>query len=56
MRLLRPFVWNMLRHDVQEYRKVVELANNILVAASGEQGDVEVFVEWLKVQTMSFHL
>ncbi|CAM9452751.1 unnamed protein product [Ectocarpus sp. 12 AP-2014] len=31
-----------------EYRKVVELSENVLVAASGDQGDVEVFVEWLK--------
>ncbi|CAM9458013.1 unnamed protein product, partial [Ascophyllum nodosum] len=31
-----------------EYRKVVELTDNMVVAASGEQGDVEVFVEWLK--------
>lgn len=29
---------------------MVELADNILVAASGDQGDVEMFVEWLKVR------
>lgn len=34
----------------QEYRKVVELSSNMLVAASGDQGDVEMFVDWLKVQ------
>lgn len=34
----------------QDYRKVVELSDNILVAASGDQGDVEMFVEWLKVR------
>lgn len=34
----------------QEYRKVVELSDNILVAASGDQGDVEMFVEWLKAR------
>lgn len=33
----------------QEYRKVVELSDNVLVAASGDQGDVEMFVDWLKV-------
>eukprot|EP00903_Cladosiphon_okamuranus_P007559 g7333.t1 len=31
-----------------EYRKVVELSDNMLVAASGDQGDVEMFVDWLK--------
>lgn len=34
----------------QDYRKVVELSDNMLVAASGDQGDVEMFVEWLKVR------
>lgn len=28
---------------------MVELSDNVLVAASGDQGDVEMFVEWLKV-------
>lgn len=27
----------------------MELSDNILVAASGDQGDVEMFVDWLKV-------
>ncbi|CAN0204530.1 unnamed protein product, partial [Discosporangium mesarthrocarpum] len=31
-----------------DYKKVVELADNIVVAAAGDQGDVEMFVEWLK--------
>lgn len=31
---------------------MVELSDNMLVAASGDQGDVEMFVEWLKVRTM----
>lgn len=30
---------------------MVELSENILVAASGDQGDVEMFVEWLKVRS-----
>lgn len=38
---------------LQEYRKVVELSDNVLVAASGDQGDVEMFVEWLKVRISS---
>lgn len=28
---------------------MVELSDKVLVAASGDQGDVEMFVEWLKV-------
>ncbi|CAM9732682.1 unnamed protein product [Scytosiphon promiscuus] len=39
-----------------DYRKVVELADNILVAASGDQGDVEMFVEWLKRNTRLMQL
>ncbi|CAM9645798.1 unnamed protein product, partial [Hapterophycus canaliculatus] len=39
-----------------EYRKVVELSDNILVAASGDQGDVEMFVEWLKRNTRLMQL
>lgn len=31
---------------------MVELSDNVLVAASGGQGDVEMFVEWLKVTRM----
>lgn len=31
---------------------MVELSDNVLVAASGDQGDVEMFVEWLKVTRM----
>lgn len=28
----------------------MELSDNILMAASGDQGDVEMLVEWLKVE------
>ncbi|CAM9164781.1 unnamed protein product [Pylaiella littoralis] len=39
-----------------EYHKVVELSENMLVAASGDQGDVEMFVEWLKRNTQLMKL
>lgn len=30
----------------------MELSDNMLVAASGDQGQVEMFVEWLKVSSL----
>lgn len=35
---------------------MVELSNNMLVAASGDQGDVEMFVDWLKVRRSIRHV
>lgn len=40
---------------VQEYRKVAELSDKMLVAAAGDQGAVEMFVEWLKVRRACMH-
>lgn len=40
----------------KEYRKVVEVSNHIIVAASGDQGDVEIFIEWLKVRVTIYKM